>query len=96
MNLILLSKIKQATVDNSKSNFKKQKNKIVYILTENIKTQSQIKTVKKLKIKEVLTAAEETGFSPLFINNKVFLIIFGKIAKLRTAEMATRMAAATI
>ena len=80
-------------MDNSKSNLKKQKNKFVYILTENIKTQSQIKTAKKLKAKEVLATAEETGFSPLFTNNKVFLTIFGKIAKLRTAEISTRTAA---
>ena len=63
-NLILLPKIKQATVDNSKNNLKKQKNKPVYTLTENTKTQSQIKTAKKLKTKDVLAADEETGVSP--------------------------------
>ena len=51
-------------MDNSKSNLKKQKNKTVYNLTENTKTQSQIKTAKKLKAKDVLAATKETGVSP--------------------------------
>ena len=89
---ILLPKIKRATVDNSKSNLKKQKNKIVYNWTENTKTQSQIKTAKKLKIKDILATTEETRVSPPPINNKVFLIILGKIAKLRTAEITARTA----
>lgn len=92
-DLILLPKIKRATVNNSKNRLKKQKNKVVYNFMENIRTQSQIKTARKLKAKDVLAATEETEVSPPPINNKVFLIIFGKTAKLRMAEVATRTAA---
>ena len=79
-------------MDSPKNNLKKQKNKIVYNWTENTKTQSQIKTAEKLKAKDILATNEETGVSPPPINSKVFLIIFGKMAKLRTAEITVRTA----
>ena len=62
-------------------------------MTENTKTQSQIKTAKKLKPKMFWRQTKETGVSPPAHKQQSFLTILGKIAKLRTADIATRTAA---
>ena len=70
--------------------FLKKQRQNNYIFTEKIKMQTHAKTIKELRSKDALDTAGETDTFPPPMNNKLLLIIFGKIIRLRTAETTTR------